>query len=81
MLTLLGAIAEFERDLIMVRTAEGRKRAMAGGVKFGRPAKLTPYQKREAIKRRDNGETHTAIARYFNVSHQTIGRPTTASAC
>jgi hypothetical protein len=32
------------------------------------------YRKREAIKRRDNGEAHTAIARDFNVSHQTIGR-------
>jgi DNA invertase Pin-like site-specific DNA recombinase len=82
MLTVLGGIAEFKRDLIMVRTGEGRKRAMADGVKFGRPAKRTPYQKREAIKRRDNGEAHTAIGRDFNVSHQTIGRlrPTSASA-
>jgi DNA invertase Pin-like site-specific DNA recombinase len=83
MVNILGSLAEFERELIMARTGEGRKRAMADGVKFGRPAKLTPHQKREAIKRRDNGEAHTAIARDFNVSHQTIGRlrPTNASAC
>jgi DNA invertase Pin-like site-specific DNA recombinase len=74
MLTVLGGIAEFERELIKVRTGEGRKRAMADGVKFGRPAKLTPHQKREAIKRRELGEAHTDIARDFNVSHQTIGR-------
>jgi DNA invertase Pin-like site-specific DNA recombinase len=74
MLTVLGGIAEFERELIKARTGEGRKRAKANGVKFGRPAKLTPHQKREAIKRREAGEAHTDIARDLNVSHQTIGR-------
>jgi DNA invertase Pin-like site-specific DNA recombinase len=74
MVNILGSLAEFERELIMARTGEGRKRAMANGVKFGRPAKLTPHQKREAIKRREAGEAHTDIARDFNVSHQTIGR-------
>jgi DNA invertase Pin-like site-specific DNA recombinase len=34
--TLLASIAEFERELIRERTGEGRKRAMANGVKFGR---------------------------------------------
>ena len=71
---ILGSLAEFERELIIARTGEGRKQAMANGVKFGRPVKLTPHQKREAIRRRDAGEPHTAIARDFNVSHQTIGR-------
>jgi DNA invertase Pin-like site-specific DNA recombinase len=74
MVNILGSLAEFKRELIMARTGEGRKRAMADGVKFGRPAKLTPHQKREALKRREAGETHTVIARDFNVSHQTIGR-------
>jgi DNA invertase Pin-like site-specific DNA recombinase len=74
MVNILGSLAEFERELIIARTGEGRKRAMADGVKFGRPAKLTPHQKREAIKRRNDGEAHTSIARDFNVSHQTIGR-------
>lgn len=74
MVNILGSLAEFERELIMARTGEGRKRAMANGVKFGRPAKLTPHQRKEAIKRREAGETHTDIARDFNVSHQTIGR-------
>ena len=39
--TLLAAIADFERDLIRERTGEGRKRAMANGVKFGRKRKLS----------------------------------------
>ena len=50
--TLLAAIAEFECELIRERTGEGRKRAMANGVKFGRKPKLSPYQRAEAIKRR-----------------------------
>jgi Resolvase, N terminal domain len=41
MLTVLGGLAEFERELIRARTGEGRKRTQARGVKFGRPPKLT----------------------------------------
>jgi DNA invertase Pin-like site-specific DNA recombinase len=36
MVTVLGGLAEFERSLILARTGEGRTRAMARGVKFGR---------------------------------------------
>jgi hypothetical protein len=54
---LLASIAEFERELIRERTGEGRKRAMAAGVKFGRKRKLSDYQRAEAIKRRGAGET------------------------
>jgi DNA invertase Pin-like site-specific DNA recombinase len=42
MLTVLGGLAEFERDLIRARTGEGRERAKARGVKMGRRPKLTP---------------------------------------
>jgi DNA invertase Pin-like site-specific DNA recombinase len=54
--TLLAPIAEFERELIRERTGEGRKRAMAAGVKFGRKPKLNDYQRAEAIARRAAGE-------------------------
>lgn len=74
MLTILGGLAEFERSLILARTGEGRARAMARGVKFGRKPKLTPFQTDEAKRRRDAGESHAEIARLFGVSHQTIGR-------
>jgi IS30 family transposase len=43
---------------------------------MGRPHKLTPHQRREAIKRRDQGETLADIARSYNVSHSTISRLT-----
>jgi DNA invertase Pin-like site-specific DNA recombinase len=44
MLTVLGGLTEFERDLIRAHTAEGRERAKARGVKLGRKPKLTPHQ-------------------------------------
>jgi DNA invertase Pin-like site-specific DNA recombinase len=74
MLTILGGLAEFERELIRARTSEGRKRAKAQGVHMGRPFKLTPHQRQEAIERRKNGETLVDIARSYNVSHATILR-------
>jgi DNA invertase Pin-like site-specific DNA recombinase len=76
MLTVLGGLAEFERDLIRTRTAEGRERAKARGVRLGRKPKLTSHQQREAVKRRDTGETLADIARSYNVSHSTISRLT-----
>ena len=78
MLTVLGGLAEFERELIKARTGEGRARAKAAGVHMGRPSKLTPHQRREAIARRDAGEALMDIARTFGVSHTTIGRLTSA---
>jgi DNA invertase Pin-like site-specific DNA recombinase len=80
MLAVLGGIAEFERELIRTRTGEGRKRAMANGIKFGRPHKLTPHQRREALKRIDDGETFTAIARSYAVDPITISRLARAGA-
>ena len=79
MLTVLGGLAEFERELIKSRTGEGRARAKAAGVHMGRPSKLSPHQQREAIARRDAGEALTDIARTFGVSHTTIGRLTSAA--
>jgi DNA invertase Pin-like site-specific DNA recombinase len=59
MLTILGGLAEFERELIRARTGEGRARAKAAGVHMGRPPKLTLHQRREAIARRE----HSTISR------------------
>ena len=72
--TLLAAIAEFERDLIRERTGDGRKRAMAKGVKFGRKPKLSDYQRQEALKRRASGETLAEIAKSYAVDVSMISR-------
>ena len=77
MVTVLAGLAEFERELIVARTSEGRARAKARGVKLGRKPKLTPHQKREAIARRERGdETLAEIGRSYNVSGWTISRLT-----
>jgi DNA invertase Pin-like site-specific DNA recombinase len=73
-LTVLGGLAEFERHLILARTSEGRIRAKARGVRFGRKPKLTKHQQTEAQTRIAQGETLMAIARSYNVSHMTISR-------
>jgi DNA invertase Pin-like site-specific DNA recombinase len=44
MLTVLGGLAEFERELIRARTDEGCARAVANGVKLGRKPTLTDQQ-------------------------------------
>ena len=64
MLTVLGGLAEFE----------GRKRAQARGVRFGRKLKLTQHQITEALQRREAGEALVEIGRSYNVSHSTISR-------
>ena len=74
MLTMLGGLAEFERELIRARTGEGRKRAKARGVRFGRPRKMTPHQRQEAMQRLAAGETQADVARTYNVDATTIGR-------
>jgi DNA invertase Pin-like site-specific DNA recombinase len=74
MLTILGGLAEFERELIRARTGEGRKRAQARGVRFGRPPKLTTHQRQEALQRLAAGETQADIARSYNVDATTAGR-------
>jgi DNA invertase Pin-like site-specific DNA recombinase len=74
LVTMLAAIAEFERELIRERTGEGRKRAMANGVRFGRPPKLSAFQRAEAIKRRREGEMLADIARSYGVSLSLISR-------
>jgi DNA invertase Pin-like site-specific DNA recombinase len=74
MLTVLGGLAEFERSLILARTSEGRTRAKARGVRFGRKPALTAHQQAEAKARRATGESLIDIARSYAVSHSTISR-------
>jgi DNA invertase Pin-like site-specific DNA recombinase len=74
MLTVLGGLAEFERELILARTSDGRARAKAKGVRFGRPPSLTAHQRQEAIQRLANGEAQADIARSYDVSQATISR-------
>ena len=72
MVTVIGGIAEFERELILARTAEGRARAIAGGVKFGRPPKMTATTRNTALQLIANGMQQAEVARLSGVSPATI---------
>jgi DNA invertase Pin-like site-specific DNA recombinase len=55
LLTVLGGLAEFECELIRVRTGVGG--AVEAGIKLGRRSSLTTYQQAEVLRRRSAGET------------------------
>jgi DNA invertase Pin-like site-specific DNA recombinase len=74
LLTVLGGLAEFERELIKARTKEGRDRAKARGVKLGRRSKLSEHQRREILARKDAGEPVRDIARTYGVHWTTIAK-------
>lgn len=75
MLTVLGGLAEFERELIKARTGEGRARAKARGQHMGRPGRLTRHQRQEALEALAAGSaTQADLARRFDVSQSTISR-------
>ena len=73
-ISLLGTFAQLERDLIVSRTSEGRKRAMKDGVIFGRPPRLSKEQKAKVAKEYKDGRTMEDLARKYQVSRMTISR-------
>lgn len=74
MVTVLGGLAEFERELIKARTKEGRDRAKARGVKLGRPSRLSQHQRSEILIRKAAGEPLRDIARTYGVHWTTVGK-------
>jgi DNA invertase Pin-like site-specific DNA recombinase len=79
MISVLGGLADVERDLICTRTAEGRSRAKAQGQRMGRPPALSPAQQKEATTRRAQGATLHELARSYDVGISTIRRATRAA--
>jgi putative DNA-invertase from lambdoid prophage Rac len=72
MLTMLGAVAEMERDLLVERAQSGLARARAEGKVLGRPSKTSDEQ-RAAIKvAHGAGETVSALAREYGISRASI---------
>jgi DNA invertase Pin-like site-specific DNA recombinase len=72
---ILGSIAEFERDLINARTAEGRIAAKERGVKFGRKAKLTDEQVGEIKADVKAGQlSMQAIADKYGIARNSVYR-------
>jgi DNA invertase Pin-like site-specific DNA recombinase len=72
--TMLGAIAEFERDLINERVREGIEAAKRKGVRFGRKSVLSKRDKYTIYQQRNNGKTVAWLSQIFNVARNTIYR-------
>ena len=73
-MTIMGGIAEFERNLIRKRCEEGIQRAKRKGTKFGRPAALDHSQRRRVAERYTAGETMAELAREYECGEATIWR-------
>lgn len=72
LLSMLGAVAEFERSMILERQREGIAVAKAQGKYKGRKAALTDEQANELRARRAAGESVAALARDYGVSRQSV---------
>lgn len=71
---IMGALAEFERDLIRERTKAGMHAARKRGTHVGRPRALTPQQVTHAHELLDSGKSQREVAQLFGVSPNTMGR-------
>ncbi|CRM03995.1 MULTISPECIES: recombinase family protein [Pseudomonas] len=72
LLSMLAAVAEMERDLLIERTQAGLVRAKAQGKQLGRPPKLTQRQRSEITKALDEGMSISALSKLYAVSRATI---------
>jgi putative DNA-invertase from lambdoid prophage Rac len=74
MLTMLAAVAEMERDLLVERTQSGLARAKAEGKTLGRPVRTTVEQREAIIKRHQAKESISALAKAYGVSRASVMR-------
>ncbi len=72
LVTMLAAVAEMERDLLIERTHAGIARARSEGKHVGRPFKTSAEQRSEMATSLASGATVSAIARRFDVSRATV---------
>jgi DNA invertase Pin-like site-specific DNA recombinase len=69
---IIGALAEFERSLIIERTQAKLKAAKRRAVKLGRKPKLTPPQIAHARKLIEDGDSPAHIAGLLGVARSTL---------
>jgi putative DNA-invertase from lambdoid prophage Rac len=72
MLTMLAAVAEMERDLLVERTQSGLARAKSEGKTLGRPSKTTPEDRADILYRIDRGESISSVAKLYKISRGNI---------
>ena len=74
MLTMLAAIAELERDLLIERTQVGLARAKQQGKILGRPAITTAEQRADILAKHKAGASISELSRLHGVSRSTVMR-------
>lgn len=75
MVTMLLAFAEFERDMIVERTQNGKAIAKANGKRVdGRPKKYKPEQMEHAMGLLASGNSYTAVEKMTGISKSTLIR-------
>lgn len=72
LLSMLAAVAEMERDLLVERTQAGLARAKAQGKRLGRPWKTTPEQRQAILARLGMGDSVTMLAKAYGISRANI---------
>src|SRR5690242_5391583 len=73
-MSVINAVAAFERDLLVECTQAGLSRAKAEGKVLGRPPSVTEDQRRAVERRLEQGATVSALAREFDTGRNTIMR-------
>lgn len=71
-LSIIGAVAAFERTIIQSRQQEGVAAAMKRGVRFGRPDKLSASEKSALREKVRQGFSKESVAQDFGISRQTV---------
>jgi putative DNA-invertase from lambdoid prophage Rac len=72
LVTMLAAVAEMERDLLIERTRAGIARARSDGKAIGRPCKTSPRDRRDMLASLAAGETVSALARKYGISRAAV---------
>ena len=74
MLTMLAAVAEMERDLLVERTQAGLARAKAQGKTLGRPTRTTDAQRATIAAKHEAGASISALSRDYGISRASVMR-------
>lgn len=79
MLSMLAAVGEMERDLLVERTQAGLARAKSEGKTLGRPQRTTSGDRTAILSQYKSGISISALARKYQVSRATVMRITRAT--
>ena len=72
LVTMLAAVAEMERDLLIERTHAGIARARSEGKSIGRPQKTTAKQRAEMMASLARGASVSSLARQYGISRASV---------